>query len=174
MQKIYIGVVDGKVVLIQGIYDSDFETHQQANPSITFIENTFGLTEVDGYLYDAKKKTVTRDPDWTPPAPPPAPVASRDIHPVALYERFTFAERVGITRAGQINPSDPAEKQTLAATVSRFEKDLSVYKRPINLDGEGLAKGLALLNSIKVLEPDWQARIVQAAITDDERRYGQA
>lgn len=81
-QKNYIGVVDGKVVCQQGIYDSDFEAHQLANPTITFVENTFGLTEVDGYLYDAKKKTVKRDPAWTPPEPPPHPC------PAATFTRW--------------------------------------------------------------------------------------
>lgn len=176
MQKIYIGVVDGKVVLIQGIYDSDFETHQQANPSITFIENTFGLTEVDGYLYDAKKKTVKRDPDWTPPAPPPELVLappSRHIAAGALYLRFTFAERAAILLAGTVNPAADAKTQQLQAQVATLRADL-LSSRTIDLDGAGLATGLGMLASLKVLDADWKDRVQLAPITDAERQFGQS
>lgn len=174
-QKSYIGVVDGKVVLIQGIYDSDFETHQQANPAITFIENTFGLTEVDGYLYDEEKKTVARDPDWTPPEPPPEPVPvppSRHIAAGALYLRFTFAERAGILLAGTVNPAADAKTQQLQAQVATLRADL-LSSRTIDLDGAGLATGLAMLNGLKVLEADWKDRVLLAPITDAERQFGQ-
>lgn len=133
---------------------------------IEVTEEIYNAQAIVGGTYNRKTKK------FTAPKPPEPLPESRDIHPVALYERFTFAERVGITRAGQINTTDSADKQTLAATVNRFERDLSVYQRPINLDGEGLAKGLALLASIKVLDADWQERIVKAPITDAERSYG--
>ncbi len=138
----------------------------EANHMIEIDQATYDAQAVVGGTYNRETKK------FTPPKPPEPLPESRDIHPVALYERFTFAERVGITRAGQINSADNADKQTLAATVNRFERDLSVYQRPINLDGEGLAKGLALLDSLKVLEPGWRDRIVKAPVTAAERDYG--
>jgi hypothetical protein len=132
---------------------------------IEVTQDIYDAQAIVGGTYNRKTKK------FTAPKPPEPLPESRDIHPVALYERFTFAERVGITRAGQINATDTPEKQTLAATVSRFERDLAVYQRPISLDGEGLAKGLALLASLQVLDADWQERIVKAPITEAERGY---
>lgn len=134
------------------------------------------MIEIDQATYEAQKivgdtyNRVTKT--FTPPKPPQPQPAGRDIHPVALYERFTFNERVGITRAGLVNSADSQDKQMLAATANRFERDLAVYQRLINLDSEGLAKGLALLDSLKVLEPGWHDRIVKAPLTPAERDYG--
>lgn len=134
------------------------------------------MIEIDQATYDAQAivggQYNRETKKFTPPKPPEPLPEGRDIHPVALYERFTFGERVGITRAGQINAADPQDKQMLAATANRFERDLAVYQRLINLDSEGLAKGLALLDSLKVLEPGWRERIVKAPVTAAERDYG--
>lgn len=66
--KRYLGIANGKVCAEQNIYDSDFVAHCAANPSITYVENTFGVQKPMGYFYDSVNNSITPDPDYVDPS----------------------------------------------------------------------------------------------------------
>ena len=75
--------------------------------------------------------------------------------------------------AGTVNPAADAKTQQLQAQVATLRADL-LSSRTIDLDGAGLATGLGMLASLKVLDADWKDRVQLAPITDTERQFGQS
>lgn len=67
MLKRYLGIQNGKVCADQNIYDSDYATHCAANPTITYVENTFGVQKPIGYFYDSVNNLITIDPNYVDP-----------------------------------------------------------------------------------------------------------
>ena len=111
--------------------------------------------------------------DYTPPTPAPEPPAPelRYITKLAFRSRFTAAEKVMIELAGVHNPTDPVQKQELAAAVRVSNADIQVSTY-IDLGRPDTRAGVKAMEAFGLLAAGRSDEILDSPIQDFERYKG--